>query len=69
MGAANAPPGCMRTESEHGAQHVHEIVMDDDAYNSVGEHLVNDDVQSKRAVAASVIGGLVAVAIILAILL
>ncbi len=59
----------MRTESEHGAQHVHEVVMDDDAYNSVGEHLPNDDEQSKRAIAASVIGGIVGVAIILAILL
>jgi hypothetical protein len=59
----------MRTESEHGAQHVHEVVMDDDAYNSVGEHLTNDDEQSKRTIAASVIGGIVSVAIILAILL
>jgi hypothetical protein len=59
----------MRTESEHGARHVHEIVMDDDAYNSVGEHLENDDEQSKRAIAMSVIGGIGVVAIILAILL
>ncbi|MGE0396609.1 MAG: hypothetical protein AB7T06_07835 [Kofleriaceae bacterium] len=59
----------MRTIEEHGAQHVHEIVLDVDAYNSVGEHLVNDDVQAKRAVAVSVLSGIGFCAIILAILL
>lgn len=43
--------------------------MDDDAYNSVGEHLRNDEEQSKRTLAATFIGGIVGAAIILAILL
>jgi len=59
----------MRTVEEHGANHVHEIVMDDDAYNTVGEHLVNDEVQSAGAVAASVIAGILSCALIVAILL
>lgn len=59
----------MRTVEEHGAQHVHEIVLDDDAYNSVGEHLRNDEEQAKGMVAASVIAGLVSAAILIAILI
>ena len=59
----------MRTIEEHGAQHVHELVMDDDAYNAVGEHLRNDEDQSSTTMAATVFVAMASVAIILAILL
>lgn len=59
----------MRTQSIHGVRHVHEIVLDNDAYNSVGDHLVNDAEQARRTILASVIGGVVSVILILAILL
>ncbi|GEM_PF-6133500 len=59
----------MRTETEHGAQHVHEIVIEDEAYNSVGEHLRNDEVQGVGMVASSVIAAILSSALILAVLL
>lgn len=59
----------MRTQSIHGVRHVHEIVFDNDAYNSVGDHLVNDAEQAQHTILASVIGGVVSVILILAILL
>lgn len=59
----------MRTIEEHGAQHVHEIVMEDEAYNSVGEHLRNDDEQAKAVIAGSVVAGIWSVVLLLAILL
>ncbi len=43
--------------------------MEDDAYNSVGEHLVNDEEHSVGTMAASVIAGILSCAIIVAILL
>ncbi len=59
----------MRTETEHGAQHVHEIVIEDEAYNSVGEHLRSDEVQGVGMVASSVIAAILSSALIVAILL
>lgn len=65
LGATDAALVCM-IEVIHGHE---EFVLDDDAYNVYGQHLENDDKQGKQMVAASVLSGILTVAMFLMVLL